>query len=77
MDNITFEEAVASLEQIVRSMEEGKLTLEESLAAFEKGVGLVKYCNGKLDSAEQRVKVLLCGPDGELEEKDFTPPQGG
>lgn len=73
LENISFEEAVGRLEQIVRSMEEGKLSLDDSLAAFEEGIALVRFCNGKLDSAEQRVRILLNGEDGVLSEKPFTP----
>ncbi len=76
MSELTFETAVAELEQIVRSMEEGKLSLDESLAAFERGVKLVKFCNEKLDGAEQRVKILLAGENGSLQEQDFVPPKG-
>ena len=54
-------------------MEDGKLSLDESLTAFEEGISLVRFCNGKLDSAEQRVRVLLSGADGSLTEAPFTP----
>ena len=69
----TFESALARLEKIVRGREEGKLTLEDSLAAFEEGVSLVKFCTGKLDAAEQKVKILLEGENGQLEARDFDP----
>ena len=72
-ETVTFEEAVARLEQIVRSMEEGKLSLDDSLKAFEEGISLVRFCNGKLDNAEQRVRILLAGEDGTVGEKPFTP----
>ena len=73
LENITFEEAVGRLEQIVRAMEEGKLSLDDSLKAFEEGIALVRFCNGKLDTAEQRVRILLAGENGVLAEKPFTP----
>lgn len=72
-ENITFEEAVARLEQIVRSMEEGKLSLDDSLKAFEEGIALVRFCNGKLDSAEQKVRILLSGEDGVMNAAPFRP----
>ncbi len=72
-ENITFEEAVVRLEQIVRAMEEGKLSLDETLTAFEEGISLVRFCNGKLDSAEQRVRILLGGADGTVTEAPFAP----
>lgn len=70
---MNFEGAVSRLEEIVRAMEEGKLSLDDSLAAFEEGIGLVRFCNGKLDSAEQRVRILLAGEDGTVTEEPFRP----
>lgn len=64
---LTFETALSRLEEIVRALDGGSAPLDESLALFEEGVGLVKLCSGKLDSAEQRVKILVGG-----KEEDFT-----
>lgn len=72
-ENITFEEAVARLEQIVRAMEEGKLSLDDSLKAFEEGIALVRFCNGRLDAAEQRIRILISGEDGSVSEQPFRP----
>lgn len=72
---VTFEEALTRLEEIVRAMESGSAKLDESLALFEEGVGLVKFCTGELDSAEQKVKILQAGDDGKLAEKDFVKPE--
>ena len=55
---MTFEEALARLDEIVRSMEAGGAMLDESLALVEEGVRLVKYCQTALDGAEQKVKLL-------------------
>ncbi|HYT89374.1 MAG TPA: exodeoxyribonuclease VII small subunit [Gemmataceae bacterium] len=63
-DNLTFEQALAELEGIVRALEDGQTGLEESLARYERGVGLLKRCYGQLRQAEQRI-VLLTGEDGE------------
>ena len=60
-ENITFEEAVKQLQKIVADLEGGNAPLDKSLDLFEKGVGLVKLCNEKLDSAEQKVKFLTEG----------------
>lgn len=57
-NNMTFEEALTSLREIVSSLENGDAPLDESLALFEKGVGLIKLCNEMLDSAEQRVTMI-------------------
>lgn len=53
-----FEQSLEQLEKIVASMEAGQMTLEASLAAYERGVALAKACQAQLQSAEQRVKVL-------------------
>ena len=54
-----FEEAVGRLEDIVKKMEAGDMTLEESLKAFEEGIKLARLCSRRLDEAERRVEVLL------------------
>ncbi len=71
MENVkdmAFEAALARLEEIVRALDNGAAPLDESLALFEEGVSLVKLCSAKLDSAEQRVKILVNG-----KEEDFVP----
>ena len=55
---LTFEQAFGQLEEVVRQLESGELSLEQSLALFEKGVRLAKLCEGKLDQAEQKVSQL-------------------
>ena len=60
----TFEESVAELEQILRVLEDGTTTLEEGLARYERGVGLLKFCYGQLQGAEQRI-ALLAGLDAD------------
>ena len=62
----SLEAALAELEKIVSSMEEGQLPLERSLAAYKRGAELLKYCQSALQDAQQQVKVL---EDGIL--KDF------
>jgi len=54
-----FEEAMAKLEALVRKMETGDLTLEESLKAFEEGIRLSRLCAARLDDAERRVEILI------------------
>ena len=73
MDNqeMTFETAIARLEEIVRMLEGGSAPLDKSLALFEEGVALVKLCNARLDTAEQKVKILTAGSDGNLVETDM------
>jgi exodeoxyribonuclease VII small subunit len=66
-----FEVALGELEQVVEQLESGDLSLEDSLAAFEKGVGLVKYCNQKLSEVEKRVEILLKDKEGKLQFKSL------
>jgi exodeoxyribonuclease VII small subunit len=53
-----FESAIAELEKIVKQLEEGDLPLETSLALFERGVTLSRYCHDRLGAAQQRIEVL-------------------
>ena len=54
-----FEEALGRLEELVKKMEAGDMTLEQSLKAFEEGTRLARFCAKKLDEAERRVDLLL------------------
>ncbi len=58
VDEMTFEEAVVRLEEIISGMESGNLTLDESLLRFEQAVSLSRFCAAKLEAAEERVSVL-------------------
>jgi exodeoxyribonuclease VII small subunit len=69
-----FESALTELEQVVDRLESGELSLEESLEAFEKGVGLVKYCNQKLNEVEKRVEILIKDKEGKLQLQSFEEP---
>jgi exodeoxyribonuclease VII small subunit len=62
-----FEAALEELESVVEQLETGELPLEESLVAFEKGVGLVVYCNQKLTEAEKKVELLIKNKEGKLQ----------
>jgi exodeoxyribonuclease VII small subunit len=53
-----FEAAIAELETIVRKLEEGDLALEQSLALYERGVQLSRFCHARLEDAERRIEVL-------------------
>lgn len=67
----SFEQALAELEGIVDALEQGETTLEESLVAFERGVGLTRLCQQALDTAEQRVRILTdARPNAEPEPFD-------
>lgn len=64
----SFEKALEELEVIVARMEDGKLPLEESLAAYQRGAELLKFCESKLAAAQARIAVL----EGEAL-RDFNP----
>lgn len=72
---MNFENAIARLEQIVRSLESGSAPLDDSLALFEEGVRLVKLCTEKLDSAESRIRLLTQTPEG-MTETEFSQKNG-
>ena len=67
----SFEQALSELEALVNSLESGDLSLEASLAVFERGVGLARTCQQTLDEAEQRVKILTA-KSAEAELEPFT-----
>ena len=71
--SVNFEQAMNRLEEIVRQLERGEAPLDQALALFEEGTGLVKTCNGLLDEAELKVVRLAKGADGTPEEVAFEP----
>jgi exodeoxyribonuclease VII small subunit len=71
MTNISFEKALADLEQIVAKLEKGGIPLNESLALFEKGVKLARFLRGELDKAERKVEILLKDEKGEIRTEEF------
>lgn len=70
-ENMTFESATTRLEEIVKLLERGNSSLDESLKLYEEGVALVRFCNEALDNAEKRIKILAPGANGEMTQKDF------
>jgi exodeoxyribonuclease VII small subunit len=68
-----FEDALNKLEKIVSKLEEGDITLEDSLKLFEEGIRLSHFCSQKLDEVEKRVEILLKGKDGILKRQTFDP----
>jgi len=67
-----FEAAMQSLEKIVETLEDGELSLEESLALFEEGIGLVRLCSRRLDEAEKRIDLLVADADGTVVFRPFA-----
>lgn len=62
-----FEEALEELEKVVERLESGELSLEDSLAAFEEGVKLVRLCNQKLTEVEKKIELLVKDKEGKFE----------
>ena len=60
----TFEGAMRDLERIVAELESGELPLEQSLALYERGVGLIRWCGAQLDRAEARLQQLTLDAEG-------------
>ena len=67
----TFEQSISELEEIVAELENGDVTLDESLSLFEKGIKLSKGCQKMLDEAEKKVSVLMTDDKGEITKEDF------
>ncbi len=71
LENLSFEESLTELDTIVQSLEQGELSLEESMALFERGLNLSQVSQTKLQAAEQKVKILL-EKNGEQQLTDFN-----
>ena len=69
----TFENAMKQLENIVRELESGNLSLDDSIKKFEEGIKLSKFCSAKLDETEKRITTLTKEQDGSITEKPFAP----
>ncbi|NLW40214.1 MAG: exodeoxyribonuclease VII small subunit [Tissierellia bacterium] len=69
--NLSYEEALKELEQIIEELEEDNLSLKDSLEKFKRGVFLYNYCNEILRNVEGEIKILIEDENGDLEEKDF------
>ncbi len=61
---LSFEQALAELDQIVQRLEGGRVALEESIDIYTRGVLLKRHCEAKLQSAQERIEKIVIGPDG-------------
>lgn len=68
-----FEDSLAKLEQITRELEDGAISLEDSLKKFDEGLKLADFCNQKLEDAQRKVNLIL-KKDGKLTEQPFDDP---
>jgi exodeoxyribonuclease VII small subunit len=69
---LSFEDALAELEAIVSRLEQGKGSLAEAIADYERGTALRKHCEGRLGEAEARVQAIVEGPSGPVGLRDVT-----
>jgi len=67
IQKLSFEEALAQLEEIVRELDDGRGELEGAIIAFERGTQLKRHCEAKLKEAEARIEKILPGADGAAE----------
>ena len=63
---MSFEDALAELEQIVRRLEGGQVKLDEAIMSYERGAQLKRHCERKLNEAQQRVDRIVIGPEGAI-----------
>ena len=69
-NELSFEQALARLEQIVKALEGGNVPLEDLMMLFDEGTALVKLCTARLDKAEEKVRILQ-NKDGILTAEEF------
>ncbi|MBO5009552.1 MAG: exodeoxyribonuclease VII small subunit [Clostridia bacterium] len=70
-NDIKFEELIEKLEDEVKKLESGNISLDEALLSFENAIGLVKQCNERLETAERRVRLLVESANGEVSDREF------
>ena len=70
-EKLSFEQALKRLDEIVKGLEKGDVSLNDSMTMFEEGTELIRLCSAMLDTAEQQVVRLKKGPDGAPEELPF------
>ncbi|WP_234035146.1 exodeoxyribonuclease VII small subunit [Aurantiacibacter sediminis] len=62
--NMSFEDALRALEDVVRKLESGEAKLDESIDLYERGEKLRQHCQARLDAAQERIEKIVAGPDG-------------
>lgn len=73
--NLSFEEALARLEAIVRELESGRTKLDDAVAAYEKAVALKQLCETKLKSAQLKIEKIEITPDDKVASSEFIVPE--
>jgi len=72
IENLSFEESLSELENIVQNLEQGDVNLEDAMALFERGLNLSQTGQTKLKDAEQKIQILM-NKHGQQQLEDFTP----
>ena len=70
-EKLSFEEALAQLENIVRELEAGKIKLDDAVEAYEKATALKKFCEDKLKTAQLKIEKINIAPDGNITTQEF------
>ncbi|OFW88267.1 MAG: exodeoxyribonuclease VII small subunit [Alphaproteobacteria bacterium RIFCSPHIGHO2_12_FULL_45_9] len=71
VEKMAFESALAELETIVKNLESGKVSLEESITAYERGMALKSHCEAKLRDAQMKIEKIVVGSNGSLTTQKF------
>lgn len=77
MEELPFEEALRRLEEIVAELEQGEMTLEESLSAFQEGIAMLRLCVSKLNDYEGKIEVIMEEFNGEAPSWLYSSQDGG
>mgnify|MGYP004642579681 CR=1 FL=1 len=75
INELSFEEALAQLESIVRELESGRIKLDDAVNAYEKAVALKKLCETKLNAAKLKIEKIEISPEDKVTTSEFTVPE--
>lgn len=75
IQNLSFEDALAQLENIVRELESGRIKLDDAISAYEKAVALKQLCENKLKSAQLKIEKIEISPAGEMTTSPLDNPE--
>ena len=76
IDKLSYEDALAELETLIRRLETGSIDLADAIKAYERGVALAAHCSGLLEDTEKKVQRLVLGPRGEPSEVPMDTDEG-
>lgn len=75
LKDLSFEDALAQLENIVRELESGRIKLDDAVSAYEKAVALKQLCENKLQNARLKIEKIEVSPQGEISTSEFSVPE--